>query len=342
MRWLWNASELHVVDPFNFEQSDTFPEFSENIWRYGVEDRIVIHRGRIEQVLPKLPHDFDLVLVDGDHHLDCVRRDAIVAARLLKPSLESRIAFHDYRNPDWAEVAQAVDEFLRLGYSLVSLTDTLAEVARRPFVGIRRPWAEDVLPIDHSEDRLYGTCPSLGLVVGTFAGVAYVHLQLESRKRHYPTVPTLVHDDSSHAASQLKRLCDAYGAEFECNEQRLPHCLGDISAYYGGLKWAQKHGIEILLKVSRRWIFLTDWRHDLRKLAYESQYHTFSNHTTTFGYGFRTECLGMSVKRWANSGFLRDCIDRIGERRSVFVEGHLHQFARRLDAGNCTAADSWR
>jgi hypothetical protein len=130
--------------------------------------------------------------------------------------------------------------------------------------------------------------------------------------------------------------------DFESNERRLPHCLGDISVYYGGLKWAQRLGLNILLKMSRRWVFLTDWTSDLRRLAVESQYHTFSNHTTTFDFGFRTECLGMSVARWGNCGFVRDCIESITERRSVFVEGHLHQFARRLDAANGAVAVAWR
>ena len=42
--------------------------------------------------------------------------------------------------------------------------------------------------------------PPFALVIGTFASTAYIHLQLEARRRLYPEVPLLVHDDGSPAA----------------------------------------------------------------------------------------------------------------------------------------------
>ncbi len=207
---------------------------------------------------------------------------------------------------------------------------------------IDRAWAHDIVTVSHESEVLFPPVPTIGLVIGTFAAVPYVHLQLESRKRFAPAAPVLVHDDGSHLSPELRALCEKYGADFESNRSRLPHHLGDLSAFYGGLKWAEHKSLDLLVKVSRRWIFLTDWLTDLRNLATASQYHTYSSHTTTFNFGFRTECMGMAVKRWAASGFYSDCIEQISLGRHVFVEAYVHQFARRLDASNAPAANRWR
>ena len=54
-------------------------------------------------------------------------------------------------------------------------------------------------------DRLIFTeQPSVLLVVETFAAVPYVHLHLESRRRFYPDVPIIVHDDGSDETARLQ------------------------------------------------------------------------------------------------------------------------------------------
>jgi hypothetical protein len=179
------------------------------------------------------------------------------------------------------------------------------------------------------------------MVVGTYAATPYVHLQLEARRRLFPDVPLLVHDDNSHQADELNRLCQQYGCDFEVNSRRLPHQLGDISVFVGGLRWAASKRIELLLKVSRRWIFLVDWTNDLKELAMASQNATFSNFTRSYEFGFRTECIGMAVTRWATPEFFRPAIERIVAGEHVFVEAYMHQFAMRFSQQNCGDADCW-
>ncbi|HQU46293.1 MAG TPA: hypothetical protein PK867_26030, partial [Pirellulales bacterium] len=198
-----------------------------------------------------------------------------------------------------------------------------------------------MLVLDCAADRLYEKPPRVGMVVGTYAAVPYIHMQLEARRRLFPDVPMLVHDDGSPAASDLKALCDQYGADFEANSERLPHHLGDMSAFVGGLKWAQCRQIELLLKVSRRWIFLADWTEDLRRLAMESQQATFSNYTQSYAFGFRTECVALAVRPWASPDFFRDAVERINLGRRVFVEGYLHAFAIKLHEQGCAEALRW-
>jgi hypothetical protein len=178
-------------------------------------------------------------------------------------------------------------------------------------------------------------------VVGTFAAVPYVHLQLEARRRFYPGVPLLVHDDASHKAAEIERLCRDYGCDFEHNERRQPPCVGDLTAFAGGLVWARERGLDLLVKVSRRWVFLTDWVPGLAALAAASQYATLGSYTTTFGFGFRTECLALSVAAWSAAAFMGDVAGVIRRGESVFVEAYMHDFARRFERQNGAAADRW-
>lgn len=86
-----------------------------------------------------------------------------------------------------------------------------------------------------------GLTPS-ALVIGTFASTAYIHLQLEARRRLYPEVPLMVHDDASPAAGILQALCGACGAGFIRMPLRLPPCKVDLSAFARGLDWARGLG----------------------------------------------------------------------------------------------------
>lgn len=189
---------------------------------------------------------------------------------------------------------------------------------------------------------LYSAKPRLGLVVGTFAALPYIHLQLEARRRFYPAIPILVHDDCSARQKQLVKLCKKYGADFESNAERMPPFVGDLTAIAGGLLWAEEKGLDILLKVSRRWVFQADWAGDLRRLAVASRYATFSSYTTSYDFGFRTECFGMSVKAWANPPIFAELAEPIRNRRSVFVEGFVHNLARKIESYQSEPADAWQ
>lgn len=197
------------------------------------------------------------------------------------------------------------------------------------------------LPLfDFCETRevLFSSPPSFGLVIGTFAAVPYVHLQLEARRRLYPAIPMLVHDDCSPKAGELKELCDEYGAEFEQNMARSPACKGDLSAFAGGLIWAKEQGLDVLVKLSRRFLPMVDWTGSLSLLAVEAQYATYCAWTTSFNFGFRSECVGLSVKEWFEHRLIHEIAQRIIAPGEPFVEGFLHSLARRAAAFNCKAA----
>jgi len=200
------------------------------------------------------------------------------------------------------------------------------------------PAAEAVpmnLPAFRRQGRLYEipaatASPDYAIVIGTFAAVPYIHLHLEARRRLYPHVPCLVHDDCSPVQERLLELCRQYGAIFAANTTRFPPTLGDLSALYDGLLWADEIGAGILVKFSRRFVPITDWRPSLMRLVQASDYHTYSSWTTSFNFGFRTEAMALAVEAWHKAG----CVARIGEAianwREVFVEGFVHNLARSI------------
>ena len=192
-----------------------------------------------------------------------------------------------------------------------------------------------------SRELLFARPPTIGVVIGTFAAVPYVHLQLEARRRCYPQIPLLVHDDGSHKADELEALCEAYGATYERNEPRLPPCRGDLAAFVGGFRWAQERGIDLLVKLSRRFVPIAPWVEDLCDLAMRSHYATFCSWTTTYNFGFRSECVGMAVGEWLRLHLVAEITAAIAQPVEPFVEGLLHQLARRAAAGNCRRAQAY-
>ncbi len=183
---------------------------------------------------------------------------------------------------------------------------------------------------------------AFGLVIGTFAAVPYVHLQLETARRLYPEVPVLIHDDASQQRSALKSLARDYGADFASTPARQVHHLGDLAVFPAGLRWAQERGLDLLLKLSRRWIWRRDWRPSLAHLVAETEADTFSHYTASFAFGFRTECVALRVNRWGESDFAAAVTICLQEGRHVFVENYLHRWAAYFSASGSPRWQEWQ
>lgn len=187
------------------------------------------------------------------------------------------------------------------------------------------------------QHKIYTAEPKIGLVIGTFAAIPYIHLQLEARKRYYPHVPVLVHDDCSPLGPHLKMLCKEYDADFIALPFRTRHCVGDMSCYVRGADWAKERGLDTLVKFSRRFIPLFDWTEELKRLALETQMPTYSQRCRHFNFGFRTECIAFHLPSWAEA--LEGVRAQVEANSTTFVEGFIHNFARGLQ--RCEHAAKW-
>ena len=152
--------------------------------------------------------------------------------------------------------------------------------------------------MDIREGTIIPYNPSVGIVVGTYSSVPYVHLQLESRKRFCPETPCLVVDDGSPDYSVLCKLCKEYGADFFGNPRRLGHVCGDMSVFVHGIRWAITKNLCLVVKLSRRWLMMRPWVQELKDLAYCNQMPTYSNKCDANGFGFRSECMAMHAESW--------------------------------------------
>src|SRR5580658_5958744 len=184
--------------------------------------------------------------------------------------------------------------------------------------------------------------PKIGLVISTFGAVPYVELGLAIRKRFYEAIPVLVHDDASPQRDELMRLCDRYGATFQTNSGNLGHEMGDLSSMVSGLMWAKSCGVELLVKMSRRFVPLAEWVSKLQTIASGTQYATFGRSCQAYRLPLRTECFAMAVEPWSRveildeiSGFM------LKNRRSLFLEQYVAGFAYRAYEMNCEAARQW-
>jgi predicted O-methyltransferase YrrM len=104
---------------------DTYATMVSNLRAYGVRNRVMITRGRSQDVLPAVAAEgdwrFGLIFIDGDHTYWAVRQDILNALPLLEPG--GTLAVHDYREDNCPDVARAVDEVFPAGPG--SLTGTL-------------------------------------------------------------------------------------------------------------------------------------------------------------------------------------------------------------------------
>ena len=178
----------------------------------------------------------------------------------------------------------------------------------------------------------------IGIVIGTYASLPYVHLQLESIKRLHPALPVLVHDDCSPQQSQLIDLCRQYGADFVTTTRHAGHPNGDAAAFAAGLRWARCKGFRLLVKISRRWIWKEPWLESLLDIEAASHCLTYSNLTTAYGIGFRTECIGLNVQAWSQPSILQRIDYLTCHPVDGYLEAHIHKIAKDIEAADASAA----
>jgi hypothetical protein len=138
-----------------------------------------------------------------------------------------------------------------------------------------------------------------GLVIGTYASYPLVHIHLEMNKRLGIRCPILVHDDCSPQQADLRMLCTSYGVAFLSTNQRQGHYLGDLSCILSGISWAKDRGLSIVVKMSRRFVPITNWASSLAGVYDpDSPIPTYGNWFNKENWRIRTDCFAMNVGEW--------------------------------------------
>lgn len=132
-------------------------------------------------------------------------------------------------------------------------------------------------------------------------------------------------------------MVNQYKHHFSSNSEVYGHGAGDIMVSCAGLEWAIEHNIDILVKMSRRFIPFFDWTDSLLKTAIKSQHTTFANHCSHFKYPIRSECFGMFVQSWHK---------RIEELRKLAIPGvkveyDLMDFIKGFERPTCYLNDNY-
>lgn len=106
------ATRVHAVDHHLGDEHAQHDESLSHLMRalddYEVRERVVVHVGRAEDVLPLLPRGyFDLAFIDAYHTEEAVRRDADLVLPLVHT--HGHVAFHDWGDDRFGVTAAVAD-----------------------------------------------------------------------------------------------------------------------------------------------------------------------------------------------------------------------------------------
>jgi hypothetical protein len=171
----------------------------------------------------------------------------------------------------------------------------------------------------------------VGIVLATHGSVPYIRTHLECLKRHESNVKVLIHDDSSPQGDELRALARVYGAEFVSTDGRRVPTVGDLSAFSEGLKWGERHGLDVVVKCSRSFIADRPWSRELVNLLHNTGYVTATGPCATFNIGFRSEWVAMHVNSWIDAGTAQELSGIVlANREYGFPEAFYHNKAREV------------
>lgn len=184
-----------------------------------------------------------------------------------------------------------------------------------------------------------------GVVVGSFGYPGYIELGLQCLWTYErlnrvindistkDTIDYLIHEDNSPAAHEVAEVACKYGADFYCTPKRLNIAVGDMSAVVEGMKWAQRSGMDILVKLSRRFIIDKPFVNDLKAIMSATQMPTACAPDAWTSWGYRSECQAFYVPAWVESGALAEMQAIVDADRvyGALPEAVYHDLARKVN-----------
>lgn len=173
--------------------------------------------------------------------------------------------------------------------------------------------------------------PKAGVVIGTYGYPNLVALQVHLIRKHNPGIPILLVDDNSDGTTMTPvddtnfgKLCklsrDYKDVTVWSNPTRLGHASGELSCYFMGIQWANALGLDVLIKLSFRFIFdkpnwVQEWLNDFWKSGWATSSRKCREGSSFFE--IRSECMAMDVKKWNQPAIL----DHLRPRPLSLVDG---------------------
>lgn len=125
---------LHLIDPWRATDCGAYYGMHPQVWEgiyegllkvHGANDRVEIHRGLSEEILPDFEDaSLDWIYIDGNHHFPFVAADIAQARRIVRPG--GLVCGHDLQLPG---VRRAVLDALNAGWCKMRILDTVPFVS---------------------------------------------------------------------------------------------------------------------------------------------------------------------------------------------------------------------
>ncbi len=120
-------SQITTIDDFSWHPEDDVPTSADlllsNMKKVGVSN-VQVLEGDSRRIGINWFSPIDLLWVDGGHSYDYVFMDLMLFGVRAKT-----IALHDFGNPFWATIKQAIEDFLRLTDGMFILSEVAGTVA---------------------------------------------------------------------------------------------------------------------------------------------------------------------------------------------------------------------
>jgi len=142
-------------------------------------------------------------------------------------------------------------------------------------------------------------------------------------------MPTLVANDGlGPEADKVQKVCEQYGAEF-VSWDKCGHSPGDIRIFHESMKWAERMGLHIIAKFSRRSIPLVSWRHGLQYLAASNTDAAFftRRHLDTPHGLFRTDAIAYRLRAINNPRVIETFKETYESKIAINVEAMFDSFS---------------
>lgn len=162
--------------------------------------------------------------------------------------------------------------------------------------------------------------------ITTYDAYAYIDLSITMHKKFGNDV--IVIDDGS-CSEKLHNVCIKHNVPLfglvSVSSHRFD--VGDVISTVQAIQYAYLHGYTHVVKQSRRWICLENPTPSLSRLIDETNGATFSNITTAWGFGFRTEFCAYDTSVWIN--VIKQIYPDLKNKRDLgLVEHYIHVLAQ--------------